>query len=457
MTEFKTTLIGLISSYFKLSVLLTLIFLIPNTAFPQIRFTGFYRNYNAIQTLPDHQLLIGRNRIRIDMNHELLSGEILISNDIRNLYSASSDSFDYRLREAYIDLYFSNSDLRLGKQIIVWGRTEGAFIIDILSPVDLSEFLTQDFSDLRSGITALSYLRYIGSNFLQFVLNPVFTPNTIPEPSSRWFPGATIGTEIPTRYREYSPNHTLDNMQWAGRWGFRSNLNMDLDLGILYWHHPSPRYYKELAVSSDQSVLLELTEAYNQTMVAMYSGSYRLSDKLLLTSESSFYLHRNFDYLNELLQNIDFDNPSEEEQRLLFQSFARNDDGFLKKRPWLISMIGLRYELLDWAVSGQLINEHIFNHDSTILQEKNYNYVTLSLNRSFKRDTYSVRGFARYNFRGKDFWINPEITYAGIDAFEVSLGGQLFGGTVPKQNFGHLSFNQYASNSFVYLKATAFF
>jgi len=108
-----------------------------STASAQVNLTGFIRNYHAVKQTPEHDILIGRNRLRLDLNRTFGKGEIAVSNDLQNLYSAAADSLEFTLREAYVDLYFDNSDLRIGRQIIVWGRADGTFITDILTPVDV--------------------------------------------------------------------------------------------------------------------------------------------------------------------------------------------------------------------------------------------------------------------------------------------------------------------------------
>lgn len=422
----------------------------------QVNFSGYIRNYNAVQTTGEQEILIGRNRFRLDLDGTFSSGAFVVSNDIQNLYSSRADSFRYRLREAYAELYFARSDLKIGRQMIVWGRADGTFVTDILTPVDLSEFLTQDFPDIRMGVTAISYTRYFGSNYLQLVLNPVFNPNEIPEPGSGWFPRPILPTGIPTEYRDAPLTPTVDDIQAAVRWAFRSSLNFDLDLGVLYWHHPSPRFEKKLSTENGDPRFM-LRETFTPGLIAIYSGTLKLTEKLFLVSESAFYHSRSFDYLTEDILTVNLQDPSPEEQAILFREFNANRDGFLKDRPWLISMAGLRYELFNWSIGGQFINEHIFDYDSEILQKKNYHYATLLIQKSFSRDKLDFRTFARYNFTGDDFWINPEITYTGIDAFEASLGGQLFGGEPPERFFGHLSFKNFADNSFGYLRLTAYF
>ena len=433
-----------------------LIFLPESLA--QVNLTGFIRNYNAVKHTPGNEILIGRNRARLNISKSLSIGEVYLSNDLQNLYSVTADSIEYTLREAYVDLYFDNSDLRLGKQMLVWGRANGTFITDILTPVDVSEFLTQDFADLRQGVTALSYTRYYGSDFFQLVVNPVFNPNEIPEPDSRWFPRQVIPTTINTRYVENESDPQLSSVQLAGRYGFRSNLNFDLDLGVLYWHYPNPSYSKDIAISLNQPAgALELTETFTQSFIGFYSGTVQLFDKLLLTSESAYYNRRSFDYLSNNLKELNLRDPNLIELFQIAQIFNQNEDGFLKERPYLISMIGLQYELFDMTVSSQFVNEHIFRYDSEILQKQNYYYSTLFIQRSFLRDKWSFQAFGRYNYNGKDFWINPELIYSGIDSFEAAVGSQIFGGEDPDPFYGHLSFGTFAPNSFAYLKISAYF
>jgi len=65
------------------------------------------------------------------------------------LYLYNIDSIDFRLHEIYLDLYFKKFDIRVGKQQIVWGKADGVFITDIVSPLNLTEFLLPDFDEIR--------------------------------------------------------------------------------------------------------------------------------------------------------------------------------------------------------------------------------------------------------------------------------------------------------------------
>ncbi len=57
--------------------------------------------------------------------------------------------------------YYSNShwDIRAGRQIITWGVADALRLTDIISPMDYTEFLAQDYDDIRIPVGALR-LRY---------------------------------------------------------------------------------------------------------------------------------------------------------------------------------------------------------------------------------------------------------------------------------------------------------
>ena len=159
----------------------------------------------------------------------------------------------------------------------------------------------------------------------------------------------------------------------------------------------------------------------------------------------------------QTLRNLDLQNPGPVDLLQAAQILLTNTDGLITQRPWLISMLGLQYQFSGWFFSGQFLNEHIFNYSEPILQAQNYYYATLLTRKSFFRDKLSFSNFVRYNFDGQDFWINPELEYDLAGSVNLSLGSQLFGGAEPEAYYGHLSFQFYEQNSFVYTKIEAYF
>ena len=84
-------------------------------------------------------------------------------------------------REAYVDLYgfgLKNLDIRIGRQIIVWGTADALNPTSNLSPDDLEDIF--NFGE-KFGVNAVNASYYLGDNLtINGVYVPVFTPATLP-------------------------------------------------------------------------------------------------------------------------------------------------------------------------------------------------------------------------------------------------------------------------------------
>ncbi len=422
--------------------------------------TGFLRNYNAVLTSPPNEYLVGRNRLGVDISFNTNYGTVFISNEILNTYSESANNYAYDFSEGYIDLFYKNSDLRIGKQVISHGRTNGTFITDILSPIDVSEFLTLSVEDLKGGIPAVKYTRYYGSNFLELIATPVFQSNTLAQPGSRWFPFTELEKSTNVTYADSLTENSFSSFQGMIKWGIRSSLKWDLDLTAMWWTEGNPSYEKDLVFTGPvlaPEPAIELTKTYLKSPIIGYSGNYILNDNLIIKSESAFHFKKYFDYLPELATSADLNSLTPVQAQQLILIFNQNEDGFLFEKPWLINMIGLKTSLSGLDIESQFFYEHIFKYDKLILQDENFFYSTLSLRKSFLRNNLLLSGFARYNYIGEDFWVNPEAQYDIKDGLEAALGFHFFGGKESENFYGHFNFKNYAASSFGYIKLTAYF
>jgi hypothetical protein len=91
------------------------------------------------------------------------------------------------IREFYISTVFEKLTFKIGKQIIVWGETDGDVVNDIVSPRNLTEFLFIDLEDARVGqyIISMDHFTSYG-DFLYFV---TFKPSIdkSPEEGTRYY------------------------------------------------------------------------------------------------------------------------------------------------------------------------------------------------------------------------------------------------------------------------------
>lgn len=87
------------------------------------------------------------------------------------------------LLEGYVTAHFETSDLRIGKQIIAWGRADGINPTDNLTPRNFMVMLPFE-DDQRFGTTALKFDGYLSSErTLSIFMTPFFEPSKIPFPA----------------------------------------------------------------------------------------------------------------------------------------------------------------------------------------------------------------------------------------------------------------------------------
>ncbi|MDD3903940.1 MAG: hypothetical protein PHO09_09710, partial [Sphaerochaeta sp.] len=100
-------------------------------------FSGMVRDYASLRFEAGD---IAVHEQTVDVKYEYFGdiGRLYIH---PTLYSNPNEPLLFDLKEAYFDFYFSNIDLRVGKQTIIWGEAEGAFITDIVSPRDMRSFI----------------------------------------------------------------------------------------------------------------------------------------------------------------------------------------------------------------------------------------------------------------------------------------------------------------------------
>jgi hypothetical protein len=116
---------------------------------------GFVETYQAVRTRVPHETQASRARARL----QLYGG-----GGNYQLYARGTAELDFERRNnraeldaAYVDRVGDGWDLRLGRQVVIWGRADGLRIVDRVSPSDLSESLTRELDEVRLGIDALRF------------------------------------------------------------------------------------------------------------------------------------------------------------------------------------------------------------------------------------------------------------------------------------------------------------
>ena len=398
----------------------------------QMEFSGFYQNWMAVRAAEENDIMLIRNRVRLDGN---LYGETVggyFSIDIRNDGTSGEYDFETFLREAYVDLFFSNVEFRLGKQQVVWGKADGVFINDIVCPLDMSMFLLQDFDNIRMGLPMAKANLYLGNWMLEGLWIPKFEPWQFAEAGSDWeftlsVPPDTVWDLIPNVIHlndEELPENSLENSEFGLK---LSTFLLGADISLLYLDG-----YADLPVIQVDSV----------TMI--------IDPTLEVPTQMDTYLSPI--YYRSPMYGLNFSRP-------VFTTVIRGELGYFGDRrfsnvnmqtvtsDYFSGMMGLDFTgPLGSSISFQAIHRQIMDYKSGMVDDKTEQMATATISGSFLRETViaSVLGLADVN---EDAGLGRlDISYAWSDALRISLGGFLLWGNEDTL------FGQFDVNDNIYLK-----
>jgi hypothetical protein len=84
-----------------------------------------------------------------------------------------------RIREAYVNLYWGNLDLRMGEQIVVWGRADGYNPTNNITPQDML-VRSADDDDRRLSNFMIRSFYYLSPLRIELIWSPVYAASVLP-------------------------------------------------------------------------------------------------------------------------------------------------------------------------------------------------------------------------------------------------------------------------------------
>ena len=149
--------------------------------------------------------------------------------------------------ENYIDFNAAGLDFRLGAQHIVWGEVVGLFFADVVSPLDLRDFLLPSFDIIRIPQWAARAEYFHGDSHLELVWIPIPTFDNIGKPGSDFYPvplPSPTPEAVAANFRDpQTPARNLANSNYGVRF---NTLVSGLDMSAFYYRSSSalPTFYR---------------------------------------------------------------------------------------------------------------------------------------------------------------------------------------------------------------------
>lgn len=379
----------------------------------QIVHHGFVRSYLGALTEQDGDYSVLQNTF--DWRLDYGKGDVeLFVNPVFD-YNALNKVLDISLRQAYLDIYFDDFDLRVGKQQIIWGKADGVFITDVISPRNLEEFILPNFEEIRIGVNAVKFDYYLGKSTFEAVWIPTFQSTIQPAANSIWVPQMP-DFPMPVSY-DYSiaeVANKFSNSEIAFKYSYLgSAIDFELMAAYMWGDNPAMHIY----LQPDTTILIK--PEYHRLPLVGASFSKSIGGAVV-RGEGAWYFDKKFTAENLSVNGI-------------------------KEKNYAHYLLGYDHNWFGMNVSWQFIQEYILDYEDDIRNDEFSSTMTFLVTEDFLREMLRIEFFTYYGINNEDALLRPKVVYDLADGFEVQLGANIFMGE--KGNFG-----QYNENDMVFLK-----
>ena len=273
-------------------IILTIILAFSGDAVAQdLSLSGYARTYLGALTTSGGEYSIIQNTFNLNFEHN--RGDVYFKVN-PFIYHYSDKDLELGLRQAYMDLYFDSFDIRIGKQQIIWGKADGVFITDIVSPKDMREFLLPDFSEIRVGITSIKFNYYLNNSTFELVWIPLFTPTQMPENNSIWNVTPEYILPYQTDYSNYEVKEKLSNSEIFAKYSMLSS-SLDFELMTAYSWDDDPTFHTEKIFDPATGIPESIVVRPEHHRLAILGGSFSTTiGPLVFRGEGAYYSGKYF-------------------------------------------------------------------------------------------------------------------------------------------------------------------
>jgi len=302
---------------------------------------------------------------------------------------------DAQLLEGYLVWHLPGVDLRLGKQNVAWGRTDGINPTDNLTPRNYRVMLPYD-EDQRFGIWGLKATAALPNGMtLSLFASPDFKPDKVPLPAS--------GLAVIQR----RPAHSLGNMVLGAKLD-RSSEKTDWSLS--YYHGPGLLPTAEVAGTTlvlgfDRTNVLGFDFARNFGRFGFRSElAYTFSDTASLDPNAArgrFYWVAGFD-------------------RTFGENLNLNVQGLVRWMPGR----DVPQTVADPSARGAaILNSIVRGQERSISSGLTFRVSDLWLHNTLRAELFGI-----INAPSGDFYLRPLVNYDISDKVRLSAGANIYAG-----------------------------
>jgi hypothetical protein len=341
------------------------------------------------------------------------------------------------IREAYVNTYLGPFDLRLGKQIIVWGRADALNPTNNLTPVDF-RIRSPLEDDIRLGnVGARAFLR-LSPVRLEGVWMPTYLPSELP----------TVG--LPPLVFFAPPTFPSADLR-KGTIAGRAHLELaafDASVSYLRGFAPLPGLTLASVTFSDTNPGIGVSRTAYDQQVLGFDFSTAIGELATIRGEVAY--RRPFDYQNrpyaarpdlQYVLGVDHNFGS---FNVIAQYLGRyvfdwqRQAGTTRDPGMLVSILSDPGSMADWLaivtdeVNAELaqINQILFSQTARV-----QHIATVRFEWLLAHETLSLSSLCLFNFTTREWLVTPRIGWKLTDAMTAYVGAQVFAGP-PDTLFG---------------------
>lgn len=332
------------------------------------------------------------------------------NNDVKERYGHQTE-----VREFYLQASKGAFSMKLGRQLVVWGKADGGIVTDIMSPRDLTELVFTTVEDARIGQDMFVVDAYYQNVKTQaqhqwsLIITPYIKVNDIA------LAGHPYGIDIQSTSLFPSSTQVVDERPEASwsqpeigvRWGVTTG-KMDWSMMAAEVHEDNPVFTLEMNAPS-QDILRAQYPRYQ--MLGL--GFNRSHGSFVWKGELAFKNNRRFNFINQL----------HTEQYRVFDSvfgFDFNANGL-------------------YTVSVELSNQHVVDWDSRLIDTRRDETVAYAIwSRPWLNETLTTQYTASAQLQDRESFHRFEVQYDLNDQWSAEIQMDYFDSNLPDSLFGQL-------------------
>jgi hypothetical protein len=366
----------------------------------RLELTGWADTVQSLRIHDPGDMLTSRARLRTELAAYLGAWYGFASADAEKNWEIDSET-GVDLQEMWIEYAAAGWDLRVGRQIIIWGKADGVRITDNISPPDYTESMTRDLDEIRMAVDAAKF-RLLGSVVdTELIWIPVFRAAVQPSGDNPWAVSAELPENVSVNYASArEPATTLENSELAMKVSAFFSA-MDVAASVFYTWDDNAVGFRDVLETGDDIDIDYRPDYRRMTVFGLECA--RPWSYFVFRGEAAFYRGKYF-YADSISND----------------PLKKNSLKWLAGADWSPGN--------DWSVTGQLIGEAIFDYTPDLAADRHALSATLNISKKLFHQTWTLSNMVYYDINGNEYFDRIKAAWDAADGLTFTVGADIFDG-----------------------------